>query len=455
MDKKVYDFIDAHIDGYIEPLEKLIATASEKAPASDGAPYGKKCREALDVAKSICEEQGYPCRIVGDRMLEADWGCVGEIPDFGVLCHLDVVPAGEGWTSDPYTLSVRDGRMYGRGTSDDKGPAAAVLAAISALRSCGYEPKRSLRLMFGSDEEHGSSDLAYYREVRKLPKRVFTPDAEYPVINIEKGLSGFSYAADCPAENRGCLELKAGIAGNAVPQKASAVFSGYSAEEIGKAFGGCETEERDGKFYVTAYGTSAHASKPEGGDNALTKLIAKAAALPGAEADIFRKLTKLFPHNVNDGSGLSIKAEDEKSGALTCVLSICELKNGRFSLSFDIRFPCCVRFAEMSARIESAMAGAGFSKVSEHGLDPHETDADDPFVKTLLGAYTEVTGEKAYPVAIGGGTYVHTVDGGVAFGAEFPWEQCNMHGVDEFMSIKAFTLNVKIFAAAIYSLCCE
>ena len=455
MDKKVYEHIDAHINEYIKPLEKLISAASEKAPPEEGAPYGEKCRRALDVAMEICGGQGYSCRIIGDRVLEADWGDAADTPDVGVLCHLDVVPAGEGWASDPYTLTIRDGVMYGRGTSDDKGPAAAVLAAVSALRACGYAPKRSLRLLFGSDEEHGSSDLAYYRTVRKLPRRVFTPDAEYPVINIEKGLSGFSYSADYPTNGRGCLEMTAGISGNAVPQKASAVFFGYSQEEIDKAFRGCRTEEKDGRFYVYAEGRSAHASKPNGGDNALTKLIGMAAALPGAEADIFRGLARLFPYNVNDGSGLSVKAGDEKSGDLTCVLSIFSLKNGKCSLSFDIRFPCCVRFGELSAKIEKAMAGAGFSKVSEHGLEPHETDAGDPFVQTLLKAYTEVTGERAYPVAIGGGTYVHTIDGGVAFGAEFPWEDGNMHGVNEFMSLKAFTLNIKIFAAAIYYLCCE
>ena len=455
MNGSVYEYIDKNVESFIKPLEKLISVASVKSAACDGAPYGKKCREALDVAKEICEADGYSCRIIGDRMLEADWGESEETPETGILCHLDVVPAGEGWDSDPYKLTVRDGKMFGRGTSDDKGPAAAVLAAISSLRACGYTPKRSLRILFGSDEERGSSDLAYYREVKKLPKRVFTPDAEYPVINIEKGLSGFSYKADYLPEGRGCSYIRAGISGNAVPQKAEARFFGYDRSEIKKAFSGCDIKEENGEFGITVSGRSAHASKPDGGDNALTKLISKAALLPGAETEIFRGLARLFPHNVNDGSGLSIDASDEKSGALTCVLSICDLKDGKLSLYFDIRYPCCVRFASLSREIEYAMGTAGFVKAGENGLDPHETDAGDPFVKTLLAAYTEVTGEKAYPVAIGGGTYVHTVEGGVAFGAEFPWEDPNMHGVNEYMSLKAFTLNVKIFAAAIYSLCCE
>ncbi len=455
MDRKVYEYIEKNAENFIKPLEKLISVASEKAPAAEGAPYGPECRRALAVAEEICKDAGYTCRVIGDRMLEADWGDPGDEPETGILCHLDVVPAGEGWDSDPYTLTVRDGMMFGRGTSDDKGPAAAVLAAVASLRACGYRPKRSLRILFGSDEEHGSSDLAYYRQKRKLPKRVFTPDAEYPVINIEKGLSGFSYAAGYSPEGRGCSYIRAGISGNAVPQKAEAVFFGYERSEIETAFPGCAITCDDGKWLVTVPGKSAHASKPDGGDNALTKLIGMAAALPGDQTAVFGKLAALFPYNVNDGSGLGVNACDEKSGALTCVLSICDLKDGKLSLGFDIRYPCCVRFSELSRDIEEKMAAAGFRKTGEHGVDPHETDADDPFVQTLLAAYTEVTGEKAYPIAIGGGTYVHTVDGGVAFGAEFPWEMSNMHGVNEFMSVKAFLLNIKIFAAAIYSLCCE
>lgn len=54
-----------------------------------------------------------------------------------VLCHLDVVPAGDGWHYPPYDCTWAEGRIYGRGVIDDKGPAAAALYALKAVRDSG------------------------------------------------------------------------------------------------------------------------------------------------------------------------------------------------------------------------------------------------------------------------------------------------------------------------------
>ena len=77
---------------------------------------------------------------------------------------------------------------------------------------------------------------------------------------------------------------------------------------------------------------------------------------------------------------------------------------------------------------------------------------DSLLAQKLLKVYEEQTGLKGECLAIGGGTYVHDIEGGVAFGAEFPNQEHNMHGADEFIEIETLSKNSKIFAHSIVEL---
>ena len=74
-------------------------------------------------------------------------------------------------------------------------------------------------------------------------------------------------------------------------------------------------------------------------------------------------------------------------------------------------------------------------------------------MQALLSVYTEMTNKPGYCIAIGGGTYVHEIPGGVAFGAEFKGEDAHIHGADEFISLENLITNAKIFAEAILRIC--
>ena len=127
--------------------------------------------------------------------------------------------------------------------------------------------------------------------------------------------------------------------------------------------------------------------------------------------------------------------------------------NGRLCGAVDIRFPIDRTNAEISGIICEKLKNAGFEIDSCKGIEPHFTDGNSEFVQSLLRVYERVTGDKGRCIAIGGGTYVHEIEGGVSFGADFPGEDGNMHSADEFITVENLLKNAEIMAEAIVELC--
>ncbi|MDD5866429.1 MAG: M20/M25/M40 family metallo-hydrolase, partial [Lachnospiraceae bacterium] len=260
------------------------------------------------------------------------------------------------------------------------------------------------------------------------------------------------------------VSLDAGIALNAVPQKAKLVFSGldFDAEEVKAAIASVEKDcqvscEVDAKTEtITIIGESAHASTPELGKNAGLAGVLLANRLPLAsceETKLLKEVEVLFPYGVTDGSGIGIAMSDEASGAVTCTLDLYHVTRDEMSFSFDARTPLCAG-EENCVKVAEAMAEkAGFDWSTPGMVLPHAVSADSPFVQTLLKAYSDVTGLEGKALAIGGGTYVHDLKNGVAFGAVLPDVDTHMHGADEFMDIENLLIATKVFAEAIEQLC--
>lgn len=453
MDKqKLFDYIDSHKDAMIATLCELISYPSYQQEASEGAPFGKPVRECLDKALEICEGFGFKTKNYEGYVGTAEF-TEGEA-SLGILGHLDVVPEGTGWTHEPFNAHVCDGKVFGRGSIDDKGPCVAVMYAMKALKDLGVPLKNGVRLILGTNEENGSGDLEYFEKVTKMPKWLFTPDGNYPVINIEKGMIRASVSVT--PEKGKLISFHSGKTINAVPELANATVWGVTKEEIEAAVSAlnpsCKiaVSETDAGLRLDVKGTSAHASTPELGDNALTCLLAVLDRLDVCES--VGKLSKMFPYGETDGASAGIKASDEVSGALTEVLSVLDYDGGEMCGWIDIRFPVCENVESVSRKLCETADAIGIT-INAGGVEPHYVDSDSAFVKTLLGVYEDMTGEKGECIAIGGGTYVHHTEGGVAFGAEFPGEDNHMHGADEFMTIDSLLLNAKMFALAIYEVC--
>ena len=461
MPSKINKYIDDHASEMIDCLSSLVSIPSVKSAPDGDMPYGKENARAL--AKMLDMAQGYGFAVTNHEnyvgTIDMD---SGRDTKLGVLCHLDVVPEGTGWKYPPYTLTLSGGKLYGRGTSDDKGPAVAVLFAMRALKECGYHLSKNVRLIVGTDEECGSSDLAYYRAKEKLPPYVFTPDATYPVINLEKGrMSGTFVREVACGGDKTVVSVGGGVAFNAVPEKATAVVKGFSDREIAEAKKYLHehvtmTVSTDGEYKtLTVSGKAAHASTPEAGKNAVTALLRVLGALHTTDetGGFFASLSKILVYGEFHGESLGIYAGDDKSGDLTFVFSMIDYENGNFTGSFDIRFPICESVATVREKLEYAIGTCGMSIGEFKGVEPHYVDENSDFIRTLLEVYTEFTGNEGRCLAIGGGTYVHGIEGGVAFGAEVLGEDNHVHGADEFVTLSQFILNAKIFAEAILRIC--
>lgn len=463
--EQITQFIDSHKEEMIKDICTLCRINSERMTPSEGKPYGEGPAAALEAAIEMAKGYGFAVRNYDNYVMTADLNA-GE-KQLDILAHLDVVPAGEGWqVTAPFEPVVKDGRLYGRGTADDKGPAVAGIYAMRAVKELGLPIKKNVRLILGTDEECGSSDIAEYYKVEKEAPMTFSPDAEFPVINTEKGrLPGKFSASFEPSEAMPRLvSLNAGIKVNVVPGKAKAVVAGLSVEEMEKTAKAVQEEtgisftfeEAEDGIRITAQGAGAHASTPQEGKNALTGLVAYIIRLPLApcpQLEAMKSLAELFPHGDTCGKALGIDMEDEISGALTLAFDLLEVKADSLEGVFDCRSPLCANEDNALKVAKKRMADKGLILHADAMGEPHHVAGDSLFVKTLLKAYEEYTGLEGSCQSTGGGTYVHHLKNGVAFGAAMPGTDNRMHGADEFAVVDELLTSAKIFAQVIVDLC--
>ena len=166
-----------------------------------------------------------------------------------------------------------------------------------------------------------------------------------------------------------------------------------------------------------------------------------------------KALNRLIPHGDWLGKNLGIAQKDELSGELTLAFSILRITEEELSGEFDSRCPICANEENTLKPAKAAMEKDGFVFSTESMSAPHHVSEDSEFVRTLLEAYEIYTGRKGGCVAIGGGTYVHDLKNGVAFGASMPETENHMHGPDEFAVISELLTSAKIFAQVIVKLC--
>lgn len=460
MKEKITEFVYSHREEMMEIIRQLVEIPSVKGRSEQGAPFGAEPRRALDKMLDICREYGFVTGCHDNVMGTADYAPSGKV-GLGILCHLDVVPAEPiNWSYPPFRLTRRDGKLFGRGVIDDKGPCAAALMALYCVKELGLPLKKGVRLLFGTDEENGSEDLEIYRRTHELPPMVFTPDGSFPVINIEKGMIRADILGEC--EPGVVQSFRGGSIPNAVPDKAEAVLRGISKNEVYAAMqtnatGAVMTADavENGDIVIHSSGRSAHASTPQAGINAVTALIALLNRLPlsGKEREVFRGLEMMFPCGETDGKSASLKTEDEESGALTLTFSKFAMENGKVTGCIDIRYPVSAKLPEIVGKLSAALENCGLRYGKNMEEQPHCVPQDSEFVQKLLKVYSEAEGEPGRCIAIGGGTYVHDVEGGVAFGVERGDTDYHMHGNDEFITEDELLKDSVLFAMAIADIC--
>lgn len=438
--KQIHEYIISHSHELTDFLSELIAVKSVESAPEENTPFGKGCADVLELFLSEGRKNGFITKNFENFAGHTDFN--GLAPKLGILCHLDTVPEGDGWNSDPFKAVIKDGRLYGRGAIDDKGPAAAVLFAMKCIKELNIPVKKGIRIITGCNEENGSADIEYYLKQEKFPPCLVTPDGDYPVINIEKGMLRCKITGKLPKK---ILSINGGEAVNAVPAKCSARVMGEHSPENKIA-----VSYDNGISDIVSEGVCAHASTPEKGENAVTLLLKYLAEDCGGD---IKALSQLFPYGETDGTATGVKCKDDVSGALTLLLSRINGENGVFTAYCDCRYPVSLTLKEISEKLARSIENKGLKAEITMGSEPHFVDPESSFIKQLLGIYEDVTGNKGECIAIGGGTYVHDTENGVAFGAEFPGEENNMHGADESVKLSSLLLTAEIYAVLMAEVC--
>ncbi len=464
MNEKIDSYFEKEKENLLSDLGSLIRIPSVRGEASEGAPFGEGPKKALEKMLTIAKNYGFSVRNVDSYAGEISFD--GGDAKLAMLGHLDVVPEGDGWTVPPYEMTEKDGKIYGRGTSDDKGPVIAALYAMKCVRELGVKLASDVRLIVGTSEETGGNDIEYYTEHRGMPPMVFTPDSTFPVTNVERGHFSKHFTSEIQSDHSDCgkvASFNGGFVINAVPNKAEAVLSGFEYDIVSALADKAHSEtgvdftltEDGGNITVLAVGSGAHASTPELGNNPITALISLIAMLDSSSPTVkpFKVLAEFFPHGKTRGEGMKVSMKDEVSGELTMTLDMLNFDGTHLDGAFDSRVPLCANEDNLAFKVRDKLANVGFTLESTFITPIHYVDENSKFIKKLLAAYEEVSGRKGYCEAIGGGTYVHEIDGGVAFGAIMPDVDTNMHGADEFMPIDDLITAAKIFTKAIISIC--
>lgn len=453
----------------LEDLKGLLAIESvrDDSLASAEAPVGPGPKEALEYMYKIAERDGF-------KHIDIDHVAgrieVGKGEDlFGVLCHVDVVPAGSGWDTHPFEPVETEDKIIARGTLDDKGPTIAAYYAIKILNDMGVDFKKRIHIIIGTDEESGWMCTERYFETEEMPTIGIAPDADFPLIYGEKGITTFDVIqttseliVDAPE-----VELKALNSGeryNMVPDFAEAkvlvkekmdyVIQSFTNYLHDHQLTGHHTVEQ-GSLLLQIEGKSVHGMDPSIGVNAGLYLVNFLSTLKlDGKAAAFIALGNDYLYDSHFGEKLNMAFEDSEMGKLTTnigVISYTDVDGGHYGV--NLRYPTGFNFEEEIKKFESSLDGFEIDVTSHQ--TPHYVDKNDPFVQKLLKAYRNQTGDMSEPMTIGGGTYARNLEKGVAFGAMFKDSVDLMHQKNEAITKKQLFDATAIYLEAIHSVCVE
>ena len=454
-ENRLYDisrFAESHERDIVRDIARLVSIPSVEGPAAPDAPFGIESKRALDCALQIAEELGLDTVNCENKI---GYASVGEDHGQGYLAtitHVDVVPAGDGWTEDPFTVRERDGFLLGRGVMDDKGPSILCLYALKYLRDSGLPLRYPVRALLGSNEETGMGDLEHYNANYPAPLFCFSPDADFPLIHGEKGIyHGRLISRHTPVN---VLEMTGGVAPNAVPAKASALVR---AEALQSTDAVSVEELEPGLWKLSSVGVSGHASMPEGTVNAIGRIVDYLLenGIPAeGELPYFRFLARL--HAATDGSGLGLQSSDDYFTPLTAVGGKISTADGIFCQTIDCRYGISTSGEAITARLREAAGSAAEIQVDADAA-PFYLTLDNPAIQACMESYNLVTGENAHPFTIGGGTYARHFAKAAAFGPEHPERPAPafagpIHGIDEAARLSDLMEALKIYIVALLRL---
>lgn len=450
--------IDKMKEKIVETAQEIVSIKSIEDSPAEGRPFGEGVGIALETFLATAEQMGLKTKNLDGYAGHVEIGEGGKI--IALLCHLDVVPEGKGWTYPPYGAEIHNNRLYGRGSIDDKGPAVAALYALKAINEEGIPLNNRIRLILGTDEESGWEGLNYYLQHEENPDIGFSPDAEYPVIHGEKGITIFKLKKEFKASEEINITITGGNAPNMVPDycEANIKIGENKIVELNELIANkgykIELEYNGEELLIKSHGISAHGSLPADGFNAISQLMVflnETKLVTGGIEDFIKFYNEKIGMEYN-GQSIGCGLEDDLSGKLIFNVGMIKLDSNQVDITVNIRYPITIKNDRVIAGIKKALEGSGVSYIETEHKEPIYVPKEDPLVSRLMSVYRDFTGDDSEPITIGGGTYARAIERAVAFGPLFPGQKELAHQKDEYIGVEDLILNTKIYAAAIVEL---
>lgn len=399
----------------------------------------------------------------------------------GIVGHLDVVPAKEeDWNYSPFTPTIANNCIYGRGAIDDKGPVIASLYAMKAVMEYIKENNitfnKRVRIIVGLNEEKDWKCIEYYKKHEEIPSIGFSPDSDFPCIYAEKSVislllseklskitpslkNRFSIGTSpITIEEIDCNQN----AINVVPKFCSIILSikdNKLMENLISSFRKIIKKYDyeidiykidDFHLKLTSHGIASHSAHPELGNNAITKLIVVINELFhewNISFDLFNNFCRFIGDDFS-GKNLNLNIEDE-SGKLTLNTSQLFIKDNKIHIGINLRVPVHTKPEDVINTFEKVF----LNQVSVLRIQPAlYLDKNNPLVQKLCSVFNETCKSNFEPLAIGGATYARAFPNFVCFGMNFPKDEDMCHQADEFIEINKLLLATNIYAKAIYEL---
>ena len=472
LDMDIKKEFETNRERFIFDLQGLIQIPSVAGEADGEYPFGKDVQKAFEYMLALGRSMGFRVKNVDNYGGHIEFPGSEEEGIMAVVGHIDVVPKGEGWTYDPFGGMVEDGWIYGRGAQDDKGPTMAGLYAMKILKDLGFQPRKTVRLILGLDEEANWEGMKYYLQHERIPDFGIVPDADFPLVQCEKGLLEF----DLVRANHGEINLAApenlvlesiagGTAPNVVAGRADLVVSGSEEllEEFWRKINGeavkkgyeIKASSAEGRLMVSVSGRPAHAAVPERGKNAISMAMDLIRDIVFSNEDANR-IVKFYNDKIGfdlDGSRIGCKMEDELSGKLTFNVGGITFNSNEARITVDIRYPVTKSKESICEGLEASSLENGFKMETFDHIGSIYRESDHPVVVTLVETYREISGDrKTNPTVIGGATFARAIPNCMAFGPLFPGDPELEHQKDEKAEISQLIKAGHIYAEAIYRL---
>ncbi len=461
---EIKNIVASYKEDIVKKTQELLRIKSLEESAKEGMPFGEGPYRALEYTLDLAGKLGFKTENFDGYAGHADLG-EGE-ETVGILVHLDVVPEGDGWTYNPYGGEIHDSKIYGRGAVDDKGPTIAALYAMKAVEDSNIPLKRKIRIILGTNEETGWGCMEHYFAKVEPPTMAFVPDADFPVINGEKGIIIFDlkYKLDNSDSNIKLIDIKGGSAPNMVADTAIITLEVDEPDVFVEKFNKFKENkdktiniEVDGKnIKIVAKGISAHGSTPEKGENAISYLMECLGEILD-ENNSLSEYVKIYKERIgfcHYGEKIGCGLEDEVSGKLNFNPGIIKYDNGNIILTINIRYPITSNAKEVYDSIRNNLSNTNIQLIEgESEQKPLYVSEDNFLVKKLMDVYRSETQDfDSKPITIGGGTYARAMENAVAFGPMFPGQKDVAHQKDEFISIDHLMKITEIYTKALLEL---